>query len=345
MIDMTRTVLVAIGGNSLIRPGEPVTVATERRHLAQIAHELAQIVANGWRVVITHGNGPQVGAALRRSELGAAEAYPLTLDMCVASTQAEIGVLLQRALRDALAARSMPCPIAAVLTQVVVSAADPAFEHPFKPVGPFYSAREADTRRQAGWRLEEEPPHGYRHHVASPEPLEIVEEPAIRTLVESGIVVIALGGGGVPVVRRDGSLQGVEAVIDKDLASAMLATHLGADVLVMSTDVDRIYTDFGRPSARGIDEVTAHDLRRLAADGHFPEGTMGPKVEAALRFIAAGGGEAIVTWSDRIAAALTGAGGGTHVIGDIRDVRRPRPARRRRRRGGAGRALTSTVLC
>jgi carbamate kinase len=314
---MKRTALVAIGGNSLIRPGEPLTVANERAHVAQTADALAQIVADGWQVVITHGNGPQVGAALRRSECGADEAYQLPLDMCVASTQAEIGLLLEQALCDALAARWLRCPIATVLTQVVVSAGDPAFAHPSKPVGRFYSASEADLRRQAGWTLVEEPPHGYRRYVPSPEPLEIVEEQGIRNLFEAGMLVIALGGGGVPVIRRGRHLEGVEAVIDKDLASALLAIHLGVDVLVLSTDVDRIYADFGRPGARGLGTVTADQLRDLATRRHFPPGTMGPKVEAALRFVAAGGREAIVTSADRIAAALAGADQGTRVVGSV----------------------------
>ena len=313
--NMRRTALVAIGGNSLIRPGEPPTVAIERAHVAQTADALAQIIADGWQVVITHGNGPQVGAALRRSECGADDAYPLTLDMCVASTQAEIGLLLEQALSDALAVRWIRCPIATILTQVVVSAGDPAFPHPSKPVGRFYSASEAEVRRKAGWTLVEEPPHGYRRYVPSPEPLEIVEERAIRTLVEAGVLVITLGGGGVPVIRQGRHLKGVEAVIDKDLASALLAIHLDVDVLVLSTDVDRIYTDFGRPDACGLGEVTADQLRDLARHGQFPPGTMGPKVEAALRFVAAGGGQAIVTSPDRIAAALAGADQGTRVIG------------------------------
>lgn len=340
---MSRTAIVAIGGNSLIRPGEPLTMAIERAHVAQTADALAQIIADGWHVVITHGNGPQVGAALRRSECGADEAYPLTLDLCVASTQAEIGLLLERALCDALAARWIRCPIATVLTQVVVSPSDPAFAHPSKPVGRFYSASEADIRRRAGWTLVEEPPHGYRRYVPSPEPLEIVEERAISELVGAGMLVIALGGGGVPVVRRGRHLEGVEAVIDKDLASSLLAIHLDVDVLVLSTDVDRIYVDFGRPDARGLGEVTADRLRDLATHGHFPPGTMGPKVEAALRFLAAGGREAIITSPDRIAAALAGADQGTRVVGSAEEGRRPRAVPHRLGTRTA-RALARTVF-
>jgi carbamate kinase len=321
---MRRTALVAIGGNSLIRPGEPMTVATQRVHVAETSRALAQIISDGWRLVVTHGNGPQVGAALRRSELGAADAYPLPLDMCVASTQAEIGMLLQQALRNELEARAIVQPVAAVLSQVMVSADDPAFADPRKPIGPFYPPADLEARRRAGWTFVEEPPYGYRRAVASPEPLEILEEPAIRALVDAGIVVIALGGGGVPVVHRGGHLEGIEAVIDKDLASALLAVNLRVDVFVMSTDVDRIYVDFARPQARGLSEVTAHELRQLAGDGHFPPGTMGPKVDAALRFIAEGGAEAIVTSPDRLVAALEGKGEGTHVVSGLHASRRRR---------------------
>jgi carbamate kinase len=338
---MQPTVLVAIGGNSLIRPGEPMTLATERERIAQTACQLAQIVADGWRLVVTHGNGPQVGAALRRSELGGADAYPLTLDVCVANTQAEIGVLLQQSLGEVFAAQSIRCPIATILTQVVVSSADPAFSHPNKPVGPFYSATEASIRRQAGWQLDEEPPYGYRRNVPSPEPLEIVEERVIRTLVDAGVVVIALGGGGIPVVRRNGRLESVEAVVDKDLASALLAIDLGVDVLVMATDVDRIYVDFARPDARGLGTVTAGELGQLAAEGQFPAGTMGPKVEAARRFVAAGGSEAIVASSERLAAALSARVEGTHVVGDLRQRDRPAPRRVGHR---TGRKLANTIL-
>ena len=331
---MRRRVLVAIGGNSLVRPGEPTTVATQRAHAATTCRALAHVIGNGWHVVVTHGNGPQVGAALRRSELAAAEAYGLPLDVTVATTQGEIGMLLQQTLAGALDERGLRRPIATILTQVLVAPQDLAFATPNKPIGPFYSHAEAELRRRDGWALVEEPPHGYRRAVASPEPLQIVEEPAIRALLEGGVIVIALGGGGVPVVRRGGRLEGIEAVIDKDLASALLATHLGLDVFVMVTDVDRIYLDFARPNARGLDEITADELRGFAANGHFPAGTMGPKVEAALRFLDAGGSEVIVTSPNHLVAALAEHDEGTHIVSG------PHTARQRRR----GRALTNTVF-
>jgi carbamate kinase len=203
-----------------------------------------------------------------------------------------------------------------VLAQVVVARADPAFAEPTKPIGPFYSRADADARRLSGWTLIEEPPHGFRRAVPSPEPLDIIEEAAIRALLDAGVVVITLGGGGIPVLRDGWRLTGVEAVVDKDLASALLATRLQADVLLIATDVDRIYVDFGGPRARGLGDVTAHELGRYAAAGQFPAGTMGPKVEAVRRFLAAGGHDAIVTAPECLAAALHGRAG-THVVNAI----------------------------
>jgi carbamate kinase len=310
---MEPSVLIAIGGNSLLRAGEPATVQAERAHVTAFARAVADVVAGGWHVVLTHGNGPQVGAELLRSECAPREAYPLPLDVCVACTQGEIGFLLQQAVTMALAARGIARPAVTLLTQVVVAANDPAFSRPSKPIGPYYTSEAAETRRREGWSLVEIPGRGFRRVVASPEPQQIVEQDAIQTLVEAGDVVIALGGGGIPVVRTGGELKGIEAVIDKDLASAVLAARLGVDAFVIATDVDRIYLDYGRPQARGLDVVRTPELRRYAAAGMFPPGSMGPKVEAALRFIEGGGREAIVTSHEYLAAALGGRGG-THII-------------------------------
>ena len=308
-----RRVLIAIGGNSLLRAGEPATVAAERAHVADVARAIACIVADGWRVIVTHGNGPQVGAELLRSERATDEAYPLPLDVCVACTQGEIGFLLQQALGAALAAEQIRRPAVTLLTQVVVSAGDPAFSRPTKPIGPYYDAAAAAIRRAAGWALVEVPGRGFRRVVPSPEPLRIVEEGAIRSLVDTGAVVIALGGGGIPVMPTREGLKGVEAVIDKDLASALLASGLGVDRFVIATDVDRISVGFGTPGARPLDTVDADELRELAAQGHFPAGSMGPKVEAALRFVEGGGDEAIVTSHEGLVAALDGRAG-THIV-------------------------------
>jgi carbamate kinase len=310
---MHRSVLIAVGGNALLRAGEPLTIASERAHVAEVARAVARVVADGWRVVLTHGNGPQVGAELLRSERAAGDAYALPLDVCVACTQGEIGFLLQQALGPALASEQVFRPAVTVLTQVLVSRDDPAFGRPTKPIGPYYSARDAAGRAGAGWTMQEVSPRGFRRVVPSPEPLQVIEHRAIRTLLDTGAVVVALGGGGIPVVRRSGELRGVEAVVDKDLASALLAHRLGVDVFVVATDVDRVYLDYGLPTARGLDLVDADTLRQHAADGCFPAGSMGPKVEALLRFIDRGGHRAVVASHEQIVPALHGRAG-TQVV-------------------------------
>ena len=337
---MSPTILIAIGGNALIRPSEPPTASAEPTRVAETCRAIGDVVSNGWRVVITHGNGPQVGAALLRSERAAAEAYPLSLDLCVASTQGEVGYLLQQGLGSELPARGVRRPIATVVTQVVVDPDDPAFTRPTKPIGPFYSTRDIAAHRARGshpnalenarrgplgWTLVEEPPHGWRRVVPSPEPLEIVEESVIRALVDANVVVITLGGGGIPVVRNADALTGADAVVDKDLASALLAKRLQVDRLILATDVDRIYLDFGTPRARGLDEVTVEELARHAAAGQFAAGSMGPKVDAVVRFVEGFRREAIVCSLDQLRAALAGRAG-TRIFAPASD---PQNARRR----------------
>ncbi len=321
---MSRLALVAIGGNSLLQSLSQASVHEERERAWATARAVARVVADGWTVLVTHGNGPQVGAELLRSERGAAEVYPLPLNVCVATTQGEIGYLLQQALRDALEARGLRVPVATVLTQVVVSRDDPAFARPTKPIGPFYSAAEAAERRERyGWTLVEVPGRGFRRVVPSPDPLEVVEEDVIRTLLRAGVLVIALGGGGIPVVREGDHLVGVEAVVDKDRASALLASRLGVELFVISTDVDRVYLDYGRPTQRPLGLVTVEELERYRREAHFPPGSMGPKIDAALRFLRDGGREVVVTAPDRLAHAVRGRGG-THIV----PARRERVARR-----------------
>lgn len=321
---MRSTALIAIGGNSLIRAGEHSSVAEEQEHARLTSRAIGQMVADGWNVIVTHGNGPQVGAALLRSERGAAEVYPLSLDVCVANTQGEIGYLLQQALRQELADRRLPPAVATVLTEVVVSPADPAFARPSKPIGPFYTAEEAEARKQKyGWVMVEDARRGFRRVVPSPEPIEIVEEDVIRALLRSGALVIALGGGGIPVVREDTKLTGIEAVIDKDRASALLASRLGVDLFVISTDVDRVYLDYGRPTQRPLGLVTVEELERYRREAQFPPGSMGPKIEAALRFLRQGGREVIITSPSRLPHAVRGRGG-THIVSteNLRGARR-----------------------
>ena len=312
---MSRTALIAIGGNSLIRAGERGTIEEQTANAHATARALAAMVARGWRIVITHGNGPQVGAALLRSERAAGEVYTHPLDVCVATTQSEIGYLLQRAMEFELRQIGLTTPVITVLTQVRVDPADPAFANPTKPIGPFYTKKEAEEKqRRLGWDIVEDSARGYRRVVPSPEPCEVFEQQIIGRLVDDGMIVIACGGGGIPVIEHDGHrVEGSEAVIDKDRASALLAAGLGADLFVISTDARQVYLDFKKATQRGLDRVTTDELQRHFDDGQFPPGSMGPKVESALRFLRDGGKEVIITSYEHLVDALDGHDG-THVV-------------------------------
>jgi carbamate kinase len=312
--DIVQTAVIAVGGNSLVRPGEQGTIAEQRANARRAAEAIVQVIRLGFRVVVTHGNGPQVGAALLRSERSADRVYTHPLDVCDATTQGEIGYLLQQALCEALADAGMNTPVATILTQVLVSPADPAMERPTKPIGPFYSAAEAASKhRQFGWHIDEDAARGCRRVVPSPEPIEIIEESVIRCLLESGVLVIAVGGGGIPVVREGRGLRGVEAVIDKDRASALLASRLRSDLFIISTDVEHVCLNYKTAEQRPLGRVTACELDRHHANGNFAPGTMGPKVESALRFLRDGGKEVIITSHDRLLDAVRG-DAGTHVV-------------------------------
>lgn len=317
-----KTALVAIGGNSLIRAGEKGTHFEQLANARKTAGALVQLLGDGYRLVVTHGNGPQVGADLLRSERGSDQVPPLPLDACGAATEGEIGYTLCQCLQQEIASRGLQVPVAAIVTQTVVAASDPAMLHPSKPIGPFYSHTDAELRqRTLGWQIVEDAARGYRRVVPSPEPIEIVELEVIRDLVNAGVLVIACGGGGIPVVRENGGLRGVEAVIDKDRASALLALELGVDLFVISTDVDRVYLDYKKPAQRPLDYVTTADLEAHYRAGHFPPGNMGPKIESALRFLHGGGSEVIITCYEQLAAAVAGRAG-THVVaGSTREVK------------------------
>lgn len=312
---MSRTALIAIGGNSLIRAGERGTIEEQLANAHATARALAGMVHRGWRIVITHGNGPQVGAALMRSERAAGEVYTHPLDVCVATTQSEIGYLLQRAMEFELRQLGLTTPVITVLTQVRVDPADPAFANPTKPIGPFYSRKEAEEKqKRLGWNIVEDSARGYRRVVPSPEPKEVFEQHIIRKLVDDGMIVIACGGGGIPVIEYEGHrVEGSEAVIDKDRASALLAAELGVDLFVISTDARQVYLDFKKPTQRGLDRVTAVELQQHYNDGQFPPGSMGPKVESALRFLRDGGKEVIITSYEHLVDALDNRDG-THIV-------------------------------
>lgn len=295
------TTVVALGGNALIRPGDRGTAAEQAARLREATASLAPLLAEP-RLVIAHGNGPQVGNELLRQERAADEVPPLPLYLAVAQTQAEIGALIVAELSP-VADR----PVACLLTHVVVAEDDPAFERPTKPIGPFYSREQAEgLERERGWTLVEEQGRGWRRAVPSPAPLEVVEVAQVRALLDSGTLPIACGGGGIPVVRRNGRIQGVEAVIDKDRASALLAAGLGADRLVILTDVGAVKRGFGTPQEEELRELSVEEAEMLLPE--LAEGSMRPKVEAALA-VARAGGEAIIAALDRVGDALDGRAG------------------------------------
>ena len=316
-----KSLLLAVGGNSLIRAGETGTIAEQRANAQRTAAQIVSLIRAGYRIVLTHGNGPQVGAALLRSERGASQVPGHPLDVCGASTQGEIGYLLQQSLETELQLADLRVPVATVVTQSVVSPDDPSMTHPTKPIGPFYSHADAEERKRLfGWEIVEDAARGYRRVVPSPEPIDIIELEVIRSLVDQGVLVIACGGGGIPVVRRNGRLEGVEAVIDKDRASAWLASRLGVDLFVISTDTDCVYLDYKKPTQRSLERLAAAELEEYAKAGHFPPGNMGPKIESVLRFLRQGGKEAIITSCENLCQAVVGSSdvgsSGTHIFPD-----------------------------
>ena len=311
---MTKKALIAVGGNSLIRAGERGTLDEQMANARATAKSIAKMIELGWEVVVTHGNGPQAGAALIRSERAKAEVYTHTLDMCVATTQSEIGYILQKALRYELKELGINKQVTCVPTMVEVDENDPAYQKPAKPIGPFYTKREAQEKeRSLGWDIVEDSSRGYRRVVASPEPKKIVEFDIIKSVIDLGIVTIALGGGGVPVVRKDGDIIGSEAVIDKDRSSALLAGLLDVDLFIISTDADRAYLNYKKKSEVGLDEVQVDQMQKYFDEGHFAPGSMGPKVESSIRFIRNGGKHCIITTYEHLMDALEGKAG-THLI-------------------------------
>lgn len=308
--------VVALGGNALQDPSGDDSVASDFAHTRQTARELVDLAMRGWRLVITHGNGPQVGNHLYRSELGAkhGDLPLLPLELCVADTQGGMGYMVQQCLANAFHEAEIPAVVASVVTQVVVDPDDPAFQSPSKPVGEVIDEVHADILRRHGWQLAEDKRRGgWRRVVASPDPKEIVEASAIKSLVDDGVVVVAAGGGGVPVVTTNDGLSGIAAVVDKDLASALLASDLGADALAILTDVERVFLGYGSDDERPLEEMTVADARGYLETGEFPAGSMGPKVEALVRYVAATEGHGVIGSIARSADALAGRSG-TRVV-------------------------------
>ncbi|QYZ79998.1 carbamate kinase [Methanofollis formosanus] len=303
-------IVAALGGNAIIRYREKGTAEEQLGHIDAAVAPLARMVAAGHRVHVTHGNGPQVGDILLQNECAKEEVPRMPLDVCGAESQGMIGYMIQQCMQNRLEALGVQAPVTAVLTRTLVDAADPAFAAPSKAIGPYYTRAEARSLADAeGWTVREEVGRGWRRLVPSPVPSEILEAGAVRALFESGAVVIAGGGGGVPVVRATDGLRGVEAVVDKDLAAERLASAVGADLLLMLTDVAGVYLHFGGPDEEMIRKIDAQKARALLARGEFGAGTMAPKIEAAARFVEGGGRAAVIAHLDAAEAALAGRAG------------------------------------
>lgn len=303
-----KTLVIAIGGNSLIKDARHQSVSDQYAAVVETVRHITDLLERGYRVVITHGNGPQVGFILLRSEHSRGLLHQVPLDSIVADTQGALGYQLQQALENEFRRRGLKKSVATIVTQTLVDRSDSAFANPTKPIGEFYTREQAEERmRIEQWTMVEDSGRGWRRVVPSPRPVRIIEAEVVRHLVKAGYVVVAAGGGGIPVVAdTQGMLTGVPAVIDKDLASAVLATEIEADTLVISTAVEKVCLNFGSPEQRTLDAVTVSEARRYLAAGHFHPGSMRPKVEACLQFIEQGGREAVITRPEGLLVAVEG---------------------------------------
>lgn len=305
---MGKVAVVAVGGNSLIKDSHHQTVPDQYAAAFETSTHIARMVEQGWEIVLTHGNGPQVGFILLRSDLARNVLHQVPLDYCGADTQGAIGYAFQQALGNIFLKRKITKKVTTVVTQVVVDPDDPAFKNPSKPIGPFYTQEEAQERQEKeGWSVMEDAGRGWRRVVPSPVPREIVEVEAIKALLKDGFLVIAVGGGGIPVIRKEnGFLEGVSAVIDKDHASSLLASSLLADLFLISTAVDQVCLNFGKPDQKSVSRMTLQEARQFLQEGHFKKGSMLPKIQAIIRYLEAGGKEALITSPEKIEEALAG---------------------------------------
>ncbi|HIQ03061.1 MAG TPA: carbamate kinase [Desulfurococcales archaeon] len=307
-------VVIALGGNAFLQKGQKGTVEEQWINVTKAMKQIADIIERGYRVLLTHGNGPQVGNILEWMEALKERIPPLTMDIANAMTQGWIGYMIQQALLNELKRRGIEKPIVTVVNQVLVSKDDPAFTNPTKYVGPYYDEETAKKiMAEKGWVMKPDPRGGWRRVVPSPNPIDNIEKDAIKTLLEKGFIVIASGGGGIPVVYEDGVLKGVEAVIDKDLAGERLATLIRADYFVIVTDVEGVYVNFGKPNQKLLRRLTVSEAEKLYKEGHFPPGSMGPKVLAAIRFIRNGGKRAAIGHLYKALDVLEGRAGTTIV--------------------------------
>lgn len=320
-MDMRREknlIVVALGGNALLRRGQKGSFEEQYANVERTSRFLADLVERGYKLVITHGNGPQVGATLLRHDAGQKmyDIPPFPMDVCGAETQGFIGYMIQQTLRNELKRRGIDKYVVTVVTRVIVDEDDPDFQNPSKPVGPFYSKEEMEKIKAMHPEYvfkEDKARGGWRRVVPSPDPKLIAERYAIKALVDADFIVVASGGGGIPIVEKDGKARGVEAVIDKDLAGERLATLVGANKFIILTDVDAAYVNYGKPNQRKLERISVKELKKLYEEGHFPPGSMGPKVKAAIRFVEGGGEEAIIAELSQLMDAIEGRAG-THIL-------------------------------
>ncbi|WRS28863.1 carbamate kinase [Oscillospiraceae bacterium MB08-C2-2] len=306
-----RTVVIAIGGNAITQSGQKGTIAEQHQNIVHCCNIIADLVEAGDRIILTHGNGPQVGSIVLQNDIAKHTVPENPLDICGAQTQGSLGYMISQTLMNLLSRRRLDKKVATVLTQVVVDEKDSAFQNPTKFIGPFFNEEEAEMLgREKGFCMRKDSDRGYRRVVASPMPLELVERDAIEALLEKNFLLITVGGGGIPVIRtKDGDLQGVEAVIDKDFASAMVACAVHADILVILTGVAKVALGYGTPDQKELDSMTVSQCREYLCRGEFPEGSMGPKIRAAMQFVEAGGGQALITSIEHMQSALEGQDG------------------------------------
>lgn len=300
--------VVALGGNALLRKGEKGTYEEQFRNAKQTAKFLADIVEKGYKLVITHGNGPQAGALALQNEIAKDTIPPMPLDVINAETQAMIGYMLQQSLINELRRRNINKNVVAIVTQVLVRKDDPAFNNPTKFIGPYYYDEKIVKKiiKEKGWVIKKDPRGGWRRVVPSPEPMDIVEKEVIINMLKQGIIPITVGGGGIPVILENGRYKGVEAVIDKDLASSLVARIIKADILMILTDVEYVYLNFGKPNAKPIKETTLAEIEKYYREGHFPPGSMGPKILAVIKFLKAGGKKALIGHLEKAMDVLNG---------------------------------------
>ena len=311
----SRLAVLAIGGNSLIKDKDHIALHWQYQAVRETSKYIADLIAEGLGIVITHGNGPQVGFIYRRGELARHELPLIPLDICGADTQGAIGYMIQKALLNEFRERGITKKVTTVVTQAVVDRDDPSFEHPSKPIGSFMAEKEAlANQKEFGWQVTEDAGRGFRRVVPSPIPRELIELDVVRILVKKGYVVVAVGGGGIPVIRNEqGEIEGVEAVIDKDLASSLLARQLGADTFIISTSIDAAYLNFGKENQTPITRATLSEIKRYLTEGHFKAGSMKPKIEAIVQFLEAGGKKAVITSPENLVKAFKGKCGTTIV--------------------------------